>query len=114
VFKFRGKRPTHLGVTHGRLAPPPRKPNCVSSQADPADAVHHIAPLAPEGDAAAAMRKLRAVVEGMARSGRAIHVRSASWLGYSDLGVNRKRVEEIRSALRSATAQACSGLRPSG
>ena len=29
-----------------------------------------------------------------------IHVRSASRLGQSDLGVNRKRVEEIRSKLR--------------
>jgi len=129
MFKFTGKRPTNLGVTNGRLAPPPRKPNCVSSQADPADAVHHIAPLELKGDAAAAMKKLRAVVEGMARTkviesradylyaefstalmgyvddvefycdGRAIHVRSASRLGHSDLGVNRKRVEAIRAAL---------------
>ena len=29
-----------------------------------------------------------------------IHVRSASRVGYSDLGVNRKRVEWIRSRLR--------------
>ncbi len=29
-----------------------------------------------------------------------IHVRSASRTGYSDLGVNRKRVEEIRKQLR--------------
>ncbi len=31
-----------------------------------------------------------------------IHVRSASRTGYSDLGVNRKRVEEIRKQLRLA------------
>ncbi len=31
-----------------------------------------------------------------------IHVRSASRTGYSDLGVNRKRVEEIRKQLRVA------------
>lgn len=30
---------------------------------------------------------------------RAVEVRSASRLGYSDLGVNRKRVEQIRSEL---------------
>lgn len=29
-----------------------------------------------------------------------IHVRSASRIGYSDLGVNRKRIEEIRSDLQ--------------
>ena len=29
-----------------------------------------------------------------------IHVRSASRVGYSDLGVNRKRVEKIRSLFR--------------
>jgi uncharacterized protein (DUF1499 family) len=31
--------------------------------------------------------------------GRVIHVRSASRLGYSDLGVNRKRVKAVREAL---------------
>ena len=35
---------------------------------------------------------------------RVLHVRSASRTGYSDLGVNRKRVEEIRDALARATA----------
>lgn len=33
----------------------------------------------------------------VAPSGSVIHVRSASRLGYSDLGVNRKRVESIRT-----------------
>ena len=31
-----------------------------------------------------------------------VHVRSASRIGYSDWGVNRKRVEEIRARLKSA------------
>jgi len=31
------------------------------------------------------------------REKKLIHVRSASRVGYSDLGVNRKRVEKIRS-----------------
>ena len=31
-----------------------------------------------------------------------IHVRSASRVGYSDLGVNRKRVEAIRAAFANA------------
>jgi uncharacterized protein (DUF1499 family) len=30
-----------------------------------------------------------------------IHVRSASRVGYSDLGVNRKRIEQIRNRLKS-------------
>lgn len=33
---------------------------------------------------------------------RVIHVRSASRVGYSDLGVNRKRVEALRARLASA------------
>lgn len=35
-------------------------------------------------------------------NGKRIHVRSASRLGYSDLGVNRKRVEAIRAAFAPA------------
>jgi uncharacterized protein (DUF1499 family) len=35
-----------------------------------------------------------------------VHVRSASRLGYSDLGVNRKRVEEIRAQLAQVLAKA--------
>ncbi|HEV8243698.1 MAG TPA: DUF1499 domain-containing protein [Nitrospirales bacterium] len=34
------------------------------------------------------------------REHRLIHVRSASRVGYSDLGVNRKRVETIRARFR--------------
>jgi uncharacterized protein (DUF1499 family) len=30
-----------------------------------------------------------------------IHVRSASRVGYSDLGVNRKRIEQIRRKLKT-------------
>ena len=36
--------------------------------------------------------------------GNIIHVRSASRLGYSDLGVNRKRIEAIRARLLQAGA----------
>jgi len=34
-----------------------------------------------------------------------IHVRSASRLGYSDLGKNRKRVEHIRSAFNKEVSK---------
>src|SRR5512135_281850 len=63
---FSWKRPDNLGVKDGRLAPPKRTPNCVSSQADPADAEHYIAPIAFKGDAAAAASAMRKAVEGMA------------------------------------------------
>jgi len=41
-----GRRPLNLGARDGRLAPPKRSPNCVSSQADPSDAQHYVAPIA--------------------------------------------------------------------
>ena len=126
MFKLTGKRPANLGVRDGKLAACPGSPNCVSSQAT--DGGHSIAPLRFTGDARAAMDKLKAIVQGMPRTeiiesrpdylyaefsssfmgfvddvefycdGQVIHVRSASRLGYSDLGVNRKRVEAARAA----------------
>ena len=129
MLKFSGKRPMNLGVQGGKLASCPSSPNCVSSQASDN---HAIAPLRFSGDAQAALRKLKAVVEAMPRTriidskpdylyaefstalmgfvddvefycdGTAIQVRSASRLGYSDLGVNRKRVEVIREAFDRA------------
>jgi uncharacterized protein (DUF1499 family) len=124
------RRPTNLGVSGGRFAPCRRTPNCVSSQADPADAEHYIAPIPFRGDAMAAVRK---AVEAMRRTrivsatstylyaefrsrllgyvddvefyydekGGLIHVRSASRLGRRDFGVNRKRVEKLRALLSS-------------
>jgi uncharacterized protein (DUF1499 family) len=119
-----GERPTNLGVRDDRLSPCPSSPNCVSSQAS--DERHLIAPLTFNGDPDAAFARLKqiltrrndtAIIEE--RSGylrvelrtslfvddgeflqdkisRVIHVRSASRLGYSDLGKNRSRMEEIR------------------
>lgn len=62
---FSWKRPDYLGVKDGRLARPKSTPNCVSSQADPADEEHYIAPIAFKGDAAAAMAAVRKAVAGM-------------------------------------------------
>ena len=62
---FSWKRPDNIGVKEGRLAPPKSTPNCVSSQADPGDGEHYIAPIAFKGDAAAAMAAVRKAVEGM-------------------------------------------------
>ena len=62
---FSWKRPDYLGAKDGRLARPQSTPNCVSSQADPSDAEHYIAPIAFKGDAAGAISAVRKAVEGM-------------------------------------------------
>jgi uncharacterized protein (DUF1499 family) len=120
---FSWKRPANLGVRDGRLAPCKRSPNCVSSQANPADAEHYITPM--HGSMAA----VRAAVLAMPRTtiieekknylyaefrtrllryvddvefyfdGQLIHVRSCSRLGRRDFGVNRKRVEALRKLI---------------
>ena len=126
---FNWRRPTNLGVKEGRLAPCRRSPNCVSSQADPADGEHYIAPIAYRGS----MTELRKAVESMERStviaadasylyaeyrtrllryvddlelfydatAGVVHVRSASRLGRRDFGVNRKRVEALRTLIQA-------------
>jgi uncharacterized protein (DUF1499 family) len=62
---FSWKRPGDLGAKAGRLAPPKTTPNCVSSQADPSDAEHYIAPIPYKGGAAQAMAAVRKALEGM-------------------------------------------------
>ena len=120
------KRPDNLGAKDGRLAPCKRTPNCVSSQADPADREHYIAPIPFKGINLNALmsKELRSTVvkeEGnnlyaefrsrllgyvddveLLYDDRAglIHVRSASRLGRKDFGVNRKRVEALRSLIQ--------------
>ena len=128
---FSWHRPDNLGINDGRLAPPKRTPNSVSSQADAADAEHYIAPIPYKGDAATAMAAVRKALESMRgatvirhhgnylyvefrtkvmrfvddveflfdEKAGLVHVRSASRLGRRDFGVNRARVEAIRSRI---------------
>jgi uncharacterized protein (DUF1499 family) len=128
---FAGKRPQNLGAGNGRLAPCKTSPNCVSSQADPKDEEHYIAPIAVKGNAFQMMAAVRKAVESMPRTtlvrlepgylyaefrsklmgfvddvefladpaAGVVHVRSASRLGRRDFGVNRERVERLRSLL---------------
>ena len=123
---FNWRRPDNLGVSNGRLAPCRRTPNCVSSQADPSDREHYIAPIAFRGDAMAAIRRALAAMPRAKviserenylyaefRSkllgyvddveffcdGSAIQVRSASRLGRRDFNVNRNRVEQLRALI---------------
>ncbi len=62
---FSWKRPEYLGVKDGKLARCKSSPNCVSSQGDPGDAEHYIAPIAFKGGAAEAMAAARKAIEGM-------------------------------------------------
>jgi uncharacterized protein (DUF1499 family) len=68
---FAGRMPADLGVRDGRLKPPSRTENSVSSQADlwpdaPQKAYARIAPLPlPGGDAKAAIARIAAVVEDL-------------------------------------------------
>ncbi len=125
LFGCSGSRPGNLGVKDGKLSPCPDRPNCVSSQADVSDAGHYIDPLQGNiEDAAKAvtsmenseiitqnenylhaeftssvMRFVDDVEFFHDADANTLHVRSASRLGYSDWGVNRKRVEKIRKLM---------------
>jgi len=65
---FAGKRPDYLGVKDGKLPRPKSTPNCVSSQADPSDAEHYIAPIPFKGSTVDAMAAVRKAIETMERS----------------------------------------------
>lgn len=107
----------------------PDSPNCVSTAAPAEDVEHHAEPMRFEGDRAAAIARMRTIIEAMPRtelveetptrlrytftsrlwrfvddvdlvfdaSGR-IDFRSASRVGYGDMGVNRARMKAIRDA----------------
>jgi len=128
---FAGKRPTNLGVRDGKLAPCPTTPNCVSSQSlDPKHQIEPFTYTSSPTEALAklktviqAMPRTKIVAEtdnylyaeftsaimgfvddvefSVDEVAKVIHVRSASRLGQSDLGVNRKRVESIRAKLNA-------------
>lgn len=110
------------GLVDGKLAPCPASPNCVSSEEGTDDA-HRVAPLplsawdalpdliAAQGGGVVDLRgdyiaaefstKLMGYVDDVEfRKGETeTHVRSASRVGRSDFGANRKRVEALRAAL---------------
>ena len=70
---FSGAAPARLGVSGGRLQPPSRTPNSVSSQADlypdhPQRAYAAMEPLRFAGDPAAAMQRLIGVVKALDRT----------------------------------------------
>ena len=124
-----GTRPVNLGVHNGKLAPCPASPNCVSSQSsDREHSVEPLRYTGSPGEAMDRLKKIvismkrsRIITETgsyihaeftsalfrfvddveffLDERAAVIQVRSSSRIGYSDLGVNRKRIEDIRAAI---------------
>jgi uncharacterized protein (DUF1499 family) len=70
VGVFSGKAPTDIGVRDGKLKPPARTPNSVSSQADlwpdaPRKEEARIAPIALHGDGKSTIDKIAKVIEDL-------------------------------------------------
>ena len=113
------------GIVDGRLSECPDSPNCVNSEYSNADS--YIAPLSYPVTGKQGLLEAIAITGGEVQSNQnnyvsatyripvfgfiddvefrldasdgIIHVRSASRSGYSDLGVNQRRVRKIRRAL---------------
>ncbi|MEM1370476.1 MAG: DUF1499 domain-containing protein [Cyanobacteria bacterium P01_H01_bin.15] len=127
MFNFSGQRPTNLGSQNSQLLPCPGTPNCVCSQDSNQDFV--IEPLSTvnlqqlrqiieqmertniveQTDGYLWVEftsKLMGFVDDLEflvdSASQVTHVRSASRLGKSDLGVNRQRVELIRQQLTAS------------
>jgi uncharacterized protein (DUF1499 family) len=127
VMSIFSRRPTNLGVTDGLLAPCPSSPNSVSTQATAEQHRMEPIPFDGSSEEAIERLKTVIEAESRARvvterpdyihaeftsalfrfvddvefyvddENNVIHFRSASRAGYSDLGVNRKRMNAIRS-----------------
>lgn len=127
LFHFSGSQPKNLGVKNGKLLSCPSSPNCVCSQdadaehqIDPLtftdnseEAFERLKLIVQSLDQAQILEtqsdylyaeftsKLMGFVDDVEfyldETAGVIQVRSASRLGESDLGVNRQRIETIRS-----------------
>ena len=130
LFSCAGTRPSNLGVKDSRLAPCSLSPNCVSSDdRDAAHSVSSLQLALPPAPAWSAVHAAVAGLPRttiVTQTDNYLHaecssvffgfvddlelhlrpeqnliaVRSAARLGRSDFGVNRKRVEHLRSLLR--------------
>lgn len=126
IFSFSGEQPKNLGVKNGQLADCPETPNCVSSQSkDVTHQIEPLTYSSSGKEAWKKLQTIleatdnAEVIEAennylyatytsqimgfvddvefyLEPQEKLIHVRSASRLGESDLGVNRNRIETIR------------------
>ncbi|MEG4418897.1 DUF1499 domain-containing protein [Microcoleus sp. LAD1_D5] len=124
---FAGTRPANIGIQSGKLAACPSSPNCVSSFSQDAEhKIEPLAYTSSAGEALAKLTgaidsygktkiitatdnylyaEFTSALMGFVDdveflvddAAKVIHVRSASRLGESDLGVNRTRIEAIRT-----------------
>ena len=126
AFALISRRPDNLGVDEVRLAPCPPSPNCVSTQSDDAEhgmaplpyegtaaeARQRLLAILKEMPRTRLIEAMPTYIYAEFRTftfrfvddvefyideaANVIHYRSASRLGYSDMGLNRRRMEEIR------------------
>ena len=116
-------RPKQTGLLDGKLRPCPPAPKCVSSYYE--KGIHHIEPLRAsldqiesvllnldeanivKGETNYLYAEFTSRIFGFVDDVEFLydpttgltHVRSASRVGYGDMGVNRKRIEAIRTAI---------------
>jgi len=124
-----GMHPSNLGVKDNRLSPCPSSPNCVCSQSEdqrhridpirftfpPAEAMDRLKMVIRGMKRATVVRETSDYLHVEFRTllgfmddaefhldekQKVIHLRSASRVGYWDMGVNRKRMESIRTEFR--------------
>ena len=124
-----GKRPADLGIVDGELKACPDSPNCVSSRSlDAEHGIDSLAWESSPSEAVAKLKEIILAMDRTSiitetddylhaefksallgfvddvefqidGANKIIHVRSASRVGHSDLGVNRERIETIRAEL---------------
>ena len=134
LFGCSSTRPTTIGVADNQLSPCPSRPNCVSSDASDADhriePLRFQGDPAETWEALKAVVAAQPRMQIIASDDRYLHaeassrifgfvddvefhlrpeqsmiaVRSASRIGYSDMGVNAERVETIRKLLSESGA----------
>lgn len=132
VLSFTASRPSGLGVKEGRLAEAPASPNCVSTQtADRSHWIEPIAFEIDSSAAMKVLTRVvnefpgSTIIEQdgnylyaefrsrlfrfvddveflIEPESNRIHFRSAARVGHSDLGANRKRMEQIRTMFEAA------------